>query len=88
MTKDIRLEEWYVDINKVRTDYPVIENLSQWILDTPPMLHPYHPVYIEWWSKAIKKCIEGMWGSEFGKYRWMPGNLFFFGNFWIVQIFF
>ena len=82
MSKDA---SWYVDINKIRTDYPVIENLKQFLADSPPILPKYHPDYIKYWSKETKKCIEGVWGSEFGKYRYMPGNLYFFGSFTVLE---
>lgn len=76
---------WYVDKNKIRTDYIRIQNLSQWIMDKVPYLHPSHPDYIKFWSRESKRCIEGKWGKEFGKYRYMPGNLYFFGNYGIIE---
>lgn len=76
---------WLVDINKVRTDYPVIENLSQYLVEDVPLLHPDHPNYAKFWSKETKKCIEGVWGREWGKYRYMPGNLYYFGNYTILK---
>lgn len=76
---------WYVEKSKVRTDYVVIENLSKWLIDEVPQLHPDHPEYIKFWSLETKKCIEGVWGKEFGKYRYMPGNLYFFGNYGILE---
>lgn len=76
---------WFVDIGKVRTDYPVIENLDQFLIKEVPLIHPDHPKYVEFWSRETKKCIEGIWGKEFGKYRYMPGNLYFFGNYGIIK---
>lgn len=74
---DISGFDWYVDKNRVRTDYVVIENLKQFISPPIPKVHPNHPDYALFWSKETKKCIEGLWGFEWGKYRYMPGNLYF-----------
>lgn len=86
MTKiNPELKSWYVHKHKVRTDYPVIENLQQFIADEPPLVHPEHPRYVDFWSRETKKCIEGIWGKEFGKYRYMPGNLYYFGNYGVIE---
>lgn len=85
MKIDYSKKKWYVDITKVRTDYPRIQNLQQFIAKDPPELHPEHPLYLEYWSREMKKCIEGVWGQMFGKWRWMPGNLYFFGNFGVIE---
>ncbi len=69
--------EWYVDKNRIRTDYVVIENLKQFLSPPIPKVHPNHPDYALFWSRETKKCIEGLWGFEWGKYRYMPGNLYF-----------
>jgi hypothetical protein len=78
-------DNWIVDKNRIRTDYPVIENLQQFLADAPPLLPKYHPEYIKYWSLQTKRCIEGIWRKEFGKWRYMPGNLYFFGNFSILE---
>lgn len=77
--------KWFVDINAVRTDYIVIEDLEQFKSPTPPSLHPNHPDYSLFWAKEIKKCIEGIWGKEFSGYRYMPGRLYFFGNYGVLE---
>lgn len=79
------MSSWKVIKDNVRTDYIVIENLQQFLVQDVPMIHPEHPIYINFWSKEIKKCIEGMWGNEFGQYRYMPGNLYFFGNYGVIE---
>lgn len=76
---------WFVNKNKVRTDYPKIENLSQFLIQDIPNVHPDHPEYVKFWSKETKKCIEGIWKKEWGKYRYMPGNLYFFGNYGVIK---
>lgn len=76
---------WFVRKADVRTDYTVIENLSQFMAPSPPLVHPDHPDYALHWSWETKKCIEGVWGKEFGGYRYGPGNLYFFGNYGIIE---
>jgi len=76
---------WWVDIEKVRTDYPVIENIRQWLIEEVPQIHPEHPEYAKFWSKETKKCIEGVWGKEFGKWRYMPGSMYYYINYGVMQ---
>lgn len=76
---------WLVKKELVRTDYPVIENLKQFLIEEVPYIHPDHPAYVNFWSRETKKCIEGVWGKEFGKWRYMPGNLYYFGNYTILE---
>lgn len=85
MSKNDSKPKWWVHKDKVRTDYPVIENLSQWLITDVPYINPEHPEYIKFWSRETKRCIEGKWGKEWGGYRYMPGNLYFFGNYGIIK---
>lgn len=82
----IKNKSWFVDINKVKTDYVVIENLEQFKSPKVPYLHPEHPNYKKFWGKEFKRCIEGVWGKEFGQFRFMPPKLYFFGNYGIIEI--
>ena len=66
---------------KFKTDYIRIENLSQFLLDKIEHYHPDDPRYIPYWKELKTRCIEGVWGKEFGGYRYMPGKLYFYGNF-------
>lgn len=78
-------QKWYLYLDKIHTDYVKIENLSQWLIGDVPRINPNHPAYAKFWSKETKKCIEGVWGEEFDKYRYMPGNLYFFGNYGVIE---
>lgn len=82
---NIENKSWFIDINKVKTDYVVIEDLEQFKSPKVPYLHPEHPKYKTFWAREIKKCIEGIWGVEFGKYRFMPPKLYFFGNYGVIE---
>jgi hypothetical protein len=66
---------------KYKQDYIKIENLSQFIIKELEHYHPDDPRYIKYWKKIKKNCVEGVWGNEFGGYRYMPGRLYFYGNF-------
>lgn len=85
MINDDVSKSWYVDINNVRTDYPRAENLAQFLVKEVPLLPKYHPTYVKFWSREAKRCIEGTWGRMFGKWRYMPGNLYFFGNYGVIE---
>lgn len=66
---------------KYKTDYIRIENLKQFLIPKLKNYHPDDPRHTPYWAKLTKYCIEGLWGREFGQYRFMPGRLFFYGNF-------
>jgi hypothetical protein len=62
-------------------DWIRIENLSQFLFTEIPKINPISPRYIKWWREAKRVCIEGMWGQEFGKYRYCPGRIPWYGSF-------
>lgn len=66
---------------KFKKDYIRIENLAQFLIPEIKKYHPDDPRHTPYWRSLKKKCIEGLWGKEFGGYRYMPGKLFFYGNF-------
>lgn len=45
-------------------------------------IHPKSREFIIYWKAQKRMCVEGCW--EAGK--WMPGNLYFFINFWHIRI--
>jgi len=57
-----------------------IENRDSWLINIPKY-HPDSTQYFQFWKSSKKKCIEGFWGLDFGKYRFMPGPLYFYVNF-------
>lgn len=62
--------------------YPIIENLKGILQEfTPIIYHPDDPRYLTHWQELEKKCIEGVWFSQFGKFRYVPGRIGFFGVF-------
>lgn len=73
-----------------------INNRKNFILKDIPNIHPMSLAYIKYWRLQKKRCIEGLWSIDDasqvtdlsdiiesnyqGKWRWMPGNLFFYIN--------
>lgn len=66
---------------KYKRDYVRIENLAQYILPEIKHFHPDDPRHTVYWKDQKRKCIEGVWGTESMGYRYMPGRLYFYGNF-------
>ena len=73
-----------IDNKPIYTGYIKIENLAQFKTQVP-LLHPDSPQYSRFWSKEFKRCIEGLWGEMFGGFRYMPGNLYYYGNYTLIQ---
>jgi hypothetical protein len=51
-------------------------------LKTIPKLNPLGREYFKWWKEQKRLCIEGYWSGG----KWMPGNLYFYINFWKIQL--
>jgi hypothetical protein len=45
-------------------------------------LHPASLEYKEYWKEQKRRCIEGYWVGG----KWMPGNLYFYINFWTILL--
>ena len=70
----------------MRTDWIRIEDLSRFMIKGGiKQYHPDDPRHTPYWRKLKKMCIEGLWGEDFGGYRYMPGRLFFYGNFCTIE---
>jgi len=60
-----------------------IENINTWKVKIPN-LHPDTIAHTKLWREYSKLCIEGLWGNDFGYYRFMPPKLFFYVNFYTI----
>lgn len=64
--------------------FPLLYNISDFLNQEHPKLHPDSTKYIEYWEDQEKKCIEGIWGldkeGENGGWRYMPGFLYYYVN--------
>jgi hypothetical protein len=74
-----------IDIPGYKTDYLVIENLAQYFRAQVPNLPSDDPRAVKFWSIETAKAIEGIWGKETTGYRFMPGNLYFYGKYGRIQ---
>lgn len=61
-----------------------IDNIKSFDLDEVKIFHPSDPRYISYWKEEKKRCIEGLWRKQFGKWMHMPGCLYFYGKFGII----
>lgn len=61
-----------------------IENRNRWLIGEIPNYHPDDPRHTQLWREYKKKCIEGVWERDFDGYRFMPGFLWFYINFYII----
>jgi hypothetical protein len=69
-----------LNIEAIKEFLIVIENLSS-IKEEIKHYHPDDPRYVSYWQSVKKKCIEGFWIEEFGAKRFVPGRLYFYGNY-------
>tara|TARA_Y100001938_G_scaffold148602_1_gene232813 strand:- start:32858 stop:34975 length:2118 start_codon:yes stop_codon:yes gene_type:complete len=60
----------------------MIINKDAFLLTEIPQLHPASEEYLLFWREEKKRCIEGYWVGGV----WMPGNLYFYVNFWTILL--
>lgn len=59
-----------------------IEDLSRFLSQfEPQLIHPDDPRWLSFWRETKKKCIEGVWFEDFGKWRYGRGNLGFYHHY-------
>lgn len=65
-----------------------LNNIGDFLNREHPVLFPESPKYEEYWTEQARRCVEGMWGYDFadgkGGWRFMPGNLYFYINFFPI----
>lgn len=59
-------------------------NNSEFLEKEIPMYNPISQRFerISYWKEQKKRCIEGYWVGG----KWMPGPLYFYVNFWSIQV--
>jgi hypothetical protein len=60
----------------------MIVNKAAFLLKEIPKFHPSSEEYLLFWREEKKRCIEGYWVGG----TWMPGNLYFYVNFWTILL--
>lgn len=58
--------------------FPMIESNEDFIFKPHPVLNPAGLEYKNYWDDMEKKCIEGLWGRDGSKWRYMSGPLHFY----------
>ena len=61
-----------------------VDDITAFDLKEIKKFHPDDPRYIDYWREEKKRCIEGIWRKQFGKWMHMPGCLYFYGKFGII----
>lgn len=69
--------------------FPVLYNIGDFLIKEHPQFHPDSTSYTKYWEEQERKCLEGMWGNDSngkeGGYRYMPGFLYYYVNFCIID---
>ena len=66
-------------------DYRNTIPLEQCLIGKVPTLNPLTSQYKSWWKAQKRKCVEGTWLEYQSQWRWMPGPLHFYVNFWHIE---
>jgi hypothetical protein len=69
----------------MKKDWVRIEDLSRFMLKEVKQYHPDDPRHTPYWRGLKRDCIEGIWREDFGQLRFMPGRMFFYGHFCIIE---
>lgn len=77
LTKELTFEENIYNI----AQFPIIKNRDAFLMKEFPSFYPGTVRYIDFWREQKRRCIEGFWAFQGDHYRWMPPNLYFYGNF-------
>lgn len=74
----------YKYMNCAQPKWHRIDNIEAFDLKEVKSFHPADPRYIAYWKEEKRRCIEGLWRKQFGKWMHMPGCLYFYGKFGII----
>jgi hypothetical protein len=55
---------------------------QNFLLDEVPQYHPMSGKYLQFWKQNAQSVVEGHWVSG----KWMPGKLYFYGNFGTILL--
>src|SRR5690554_2264112 len=65
-------------INKIPLNKIILENI--------PSYNPMTMQYRNFWTKETEKCIDGFWVEHEGKWKYVPGALYFYGTHWHILL--
>lgn len=78
------MSNFFIGDRPVFNNYIKLENRNQFLTEIP-MLHPDSMDYTEFWSRQFRRSIEGLWGKMFDGWRYCPGFLYYYGNYFILE---
>ena len=70
--------------------FPILHDISDFIEQDHPKLHPDTSEYVKYWERVERLCIEGKWGHDYNKdtgeggYRYCPPTLYYYVNCCII----
>jgi len=69
--------------------FPTLYNIKPFLNRDHPLHHPDSLDYSTYWEEQEKRCLEGLWGldkdGDKGGWRFMPGNLYYYINFCVIE---
>lgn len=74
-----------ISTSSLNTDYIRIENLKQFKLQIEQIDPANKAKYLKYWRHVKHLLVEGFFGYEFGKYRYMPPELVGYANFMTLE---
>ena len=66
--------------------FPELLNISDFIVKDIPTYHPDSRHYQQYWEEQERYCVEGKWGLDGDKWRYCPGNLYYYVNFTVIDV--
>ena len=66
-------------------DYTNTIPLEKCLLGKVKTLNPVTAEHTVYWKTQRRACVEGNWIEDEGRWRWMPGPLYFYVNFWHIE---
>lgn len=70
--------------------FPILYNIEGFLVENHPELHPDSTSYKRYWEEQERYCLEGKWAEDNDKekkggWRYMPGFLYYYVNFCIID---
>lgn len=65
--------------------FPNLESIDDFVIKEHPILHPDSKAYSDYWEQQERYCVEGKWGKDGQKWRYCPGNLYYYSNFTVIE---
>jgi hypothetical protein len=60
--------------------------IKKFLLEKVESISPLSTKFKPYWKNTKRECIEGRWVAHEGEYKWVPGSLHFYVNFWHILL--